>query len=266
MNVLISTIKSFFDGVSMKTVLLCILGMTMVMKLNRPPPQPIDPNHGVHPSNGVESPGVRGAAVLNVGVEDKVLGEGGGSEGGELDPQAQALIQQVDSQQGYATQDQQPPPPQQQGLVPQQGGAGNLQPATSGGYAVGQTSTYDQSPLAFQQQQMQAQAGQQQLGQFGTAVDASQMSPPQTLTGDPEQPQDGSVPAATTEGGDASNVPDASQSAEGSAASVPLVESPPAASTGGGDNGASLLGLLNNFKDAWDAYDKTDIPMFWHSE
>jgi hypothetical protein len=28
--------------------------------------------------------------------------------------------------------------------------------------------------------------------------------------------------------------------------------------------GGKILQQLNNFKDSWDLYDKTDIPMFWH--
>ena len=28
--------------------------------------------------------------------------------------------------------------------------------------------------------------------------------------------------------------------------------------------GGNILQQLNNFKDSWDLYDTTDIPMFWH--
>ena len=28
--------------------------------------------------------------------------------------------------------------------------------------------------------------------------------------------------------------------------------------------GGNILQQLNNFKDSWDLYDMTDIPMFWH--
>lgn len=70
-----------------------------------------------------------------------------------------------------------------------------------------------------------------------SAVDASQMALP--------------LPVGTDQNAVSPAVP------EPLADAVPLVPAP-------APGGSSLLGLLDNFKDSWDPYDPTDIPMFWH--
>jgi len=355
---ILGTILSFFDGVNVKTVLLCVLGMTMVMKLNSNyPPPPTNSNHGIttggyNANDGgamnndpaTVSPGVRGAMLNEDGEGDGEGGERGSGEyegaafGGEdggiiaqdpnngqnayasaledrgqqqpppppTDPGQQqqhqyllmqqqqqqqlgalnpAAPQQFDPQQ-QAQQQQYAPPPQQQlqqqgyfvqqQQQPLQQGAIVGDPSAAGGgatpqqqqqpqqpnvnsYAVGQTSTYNQSPLEWQQQQMAAQqvqggqavvaeqvAVQQQL-QFGSAVDASLMSPPQNI-----EVVDATQPVA--DGAAAEAAPPTEVAAD----QVPLVP-PPAP-----PSGDSVLGLLDNFKDSWDPYDETSTPMFWH--
>jgi len=146
------------------------------------------------------------------------------------------------------------------------------------------------SPLEFQQQQQQAQAEQAAKEETAVsasipepadpnlpvplasgALDASQMAPP----------PDGAAVGAAAQSVESPPPPPPPQE-EASVAGVPLVsaDSPasglpqPSSEKEGGDTATavattsdgvegSVVGLLNNFKDAWDPYEKTDIPMFW---
>lgn len=132
------------------------------------------------------------------------------------------------------------PPMQQQ----QPGSTGQI-PMMNNNYAVGGQSTFNQSPLEWQQQQ---QIQQQQFTSQGGEV------PP---------PSDQSQ---TTEGGE-SPPPPADVSAEVApntgdvtADQVPLVDASAESATKTAD---FPLDELNNMKDTWDPYESTDIPMFW---
>ena len=123
------------------------------------------------------------------------------------------------------------------------------------------------SPLEFQQQQQLAQAEQAAKEE----LDASQMAPP----------PDGAAVGAAAQSVESPPPPPPPTQEEASVAGVPLVsaDSPasglpqPSSEKEGGDSTAvattstavegSVVGLLNNFKDAWDPFEKTDIPMFW---
>ena len=143
------------------------------------------------------------------------------------------------------------------------------------------------SPLEFQQQQQQAQAEQVANQEAVSAsipepvdpnlpvplasgaLDASQMAPP----------PDGAVVGAAAQSVEPPPPPPPPPQEDASVAGVPLVSADSPASglpQPGGDTTAvattsdgstsvegSVVGLLNNFKDAWHPYEKTDIPMFW---
>eukprot|EP00579_Thalassiosira_antarctica_P002726 CAMPEP_0201877936 /NCGR_PEP_ID=MMETSP0902-20130614/9222_1 /ASSEMBLY_ACC=CAM_ASM_000551 /TAXON_ID=420261 /ORGANISM="Thalassiosira antarctica, Strain CCMP982" /LENGTH=785 /DNA_ID=CAMNT_0048405479 /DNA_START=36 /DNA_END=2393 /DNA_ORIENTATION=+ len=274
----VSAVINFFDGVNLKTILFCIMGMTLVMKLNQRPPSP-DASHGITNTAefGTVAPGVRGAMRNeNEGYNNEyaVIGEDKDeSDSGTplyapavdetpmqppppADPQPQQPVQQQ----------QQLAPYTQQGLVPQQQVAAadpntpsayaNADVAQSNSYAVGQQSTFNQPPL---QQQPPAQP---QADQFGSAVDASQMLPPQTaevvVVADVAQVAAAGA-VAQQQPIQAVEVPlvDVAQQPMTQTAEVPLAQQPAAVQ-------GSVLSELNNFKDTWDPYDKTDIPMFWH--
>lgn len=102
--------------------------------------------------------------------------------------------------------------------------------------AEAQAATAAQPPMA----DSNAMPLADQTTQFGSAVDESQMAVP--------------PPAAVL----ATQAPQSNTVANG----VPLV--PASAPTSGIPHSKSVLGELNNFKDTWDQYESTDIPMFWH--
>ena len=303
------SVIQFFDGVNMKTVILCIVGMSIVMKLNTPSHS--HTHHDVQPApatmggyNAANGGGMMGETLESVndvyrnGNEDG--GEGGGEGGGTPGVRGAALADNGggDTQQ-YAPAAVIPPPPADASAVSQQ----------TGGYAVGQTSTHSQadaapdgsvegaqpssstqeavpdattgdaatatggegqqqqqlSPLEFQQQQQAAQAeGQltaaaavadgsgttaEGTAAFGSAVDSSQMAPP---------PDGVAVPPAA----DATTAeqPAADAATE---SGVPLVPAPAPPGEVNPVSG-SVVGLLSNFQDAWNPWEQTDIPMFWH--
>jgi len=136
---------------------------------------------------------------------------------------------------GYAQ-----PFPQQQlpGMAPQ------IPPITNNNYAVSGQSTFNQSPLEWQQQQIQQQQLQQQAA-APSQGDSSQHATPEGESAPPPPP-----------------APPASSTGEVTADQVPLVDvnSESALVT----TSSFSLEELNNFKDSWDPYEKTDIPVFWH--
>jgi len=149
------------------------------------------------------------------------------------------------------------------------------------------------SPLEFQQQQQQAQAEQAASQEAAASVSASIPQPadpnlPVPLASgalDASQmapPPDGAAVGAAAQSVESPPPPPPPPQEEASVAGVPLVSAdspasglpqPSSEKEGGGDTTAvattsdgvegSVVGLLNNFKDAWDPYEKTDIPMFW---
>jgi len=149
------------------------------------------------------------------------------------------------------------------------------------------------SPLEFQQQQQQAQAEQAASQEAAASVSASIPEPadpnlPVPLASgslDASQmapPPDGAAVGAAAQSVESPPPPPPPTQEEASVAGVPLVSAdspasglpqPSSEKEGGGDTTAvatasdgvegSVVGLLNNFKDAWDPYEKTDIPMFW---
>eukprot|EP00580_Thalassiosira_gravida_P006878 CAMPEP_0201627284 /NCGR_PEP_ID=MMETSP0493-20130528/2455_1 /ASSEMBLY_ACC=CAM_ASM_000838 /TAXON_ID=420259 /ORGANISM="Thalassiosira gravida, Strain GMp14c1" /LENGTH=803 /DNA_ID=CAMNT_0048097643 /DNA_START=122 /DNA_END=2533 /DNA_ORIENTATION=- len=216
----------FFDGVSFKTVLLCIMGMTIVMKLNKQPSNHHHPPHDVqNPNTMIASNGLRGTMSNNEGAiyGDTAVNQQYSTGEVASDGLDSLLLQQ---QQQQPLNNGQPPPPldnpqqqQQQQQMAQQGYA----PQQNSNYAVGGQSIYNQSP-------------EQQLGNAVPATTA--------------------VLGQVEEGVPITSVPDVQ-------AAVPLVP-PPAPPGMAAAVPGSVLGFLSNFKDTWDPYEKTDIPMFWH--
>ena len=332
-------IMTFFDGVNIKTVLLCIVGMSVVMKLNsnnavvQQPPvaavggidAQVSRAAAINVGEGLDvngSPGLRGAVGESIETDDtEEVGMTTGSIGGE---------------EAVASSEGQPPPPpppvssttegQQTtvgGTMYQQpaayatpdGGTMTQQQQQAGSYAVPIGSTISQSPLQDAQSLLQqTQPGAYgETGALGSATTLTNQPPPVSsgvdtnnqpiplssaplnqmqmaippavaaITGDgsgmlaqhdPNQPiggvttQQGGLPPDVMGSGSGSSVPlvpeapampisDAVQVPE----AVPVAEAAPVPSVEG-----SLLPLLSNFKDSWDPYEPTDIPMFWHSK
>ena len=159
---------------------------------------------------------------------------------GQMPPQN---WQQQQQQQGYYQNGYYVPPPQQPGvgggymqpLPPQQQQQPGVPPQLpNNNYVVN-----GQSPLEWQQQQIQ----QQQL---------LQQQPPIPAQEDPSQ-------QATPEGEDA---PPVSSTGEVTADQVPLVD--PNSESALATTSPFALEELINFKDSWDPFEPTDIPVFWH--
>ena len=304
------SVIQFFDGVNMKTVILCIVGMSIVMKLNTPSshththhdlqqPAPATMG-GYNAANGGGMMGETLESVNDVYRNGNENGEGGGTPG--VRGAALADNGGGDTTQQYAPAAAIPPPPADDASAVSQ---------QTGGYAVGQTSTHSQaaapdgsvegaqpssstqeavpvlattgdaaatatggegqqqqlSPLEFQQQQQAAQAEGQLTAAaavadgsgtttaeagtaaFGSAVDSSQMAPPPDGVAVPP------VADATT-----AEQPAAAAATE---SAVPLVPAPAPPGEVNPVSG-SVVGLLSNFQDAWNPWEQTDIPMFWH--
>jgi len=208
----------------------------------------------------------------------------------QFDPQAgQPVAQQFDPQTGQMIQSM---PQQNTGMgVP---GAGAIQSPLE--WQQQQQQQQGQTPMSQQQfggamgldqsQQMQQQPPQQQqVDQFGNAIaDASsQMSPQQDAQmGQPQQQQVDQFGNAAVDASSQMFPPQDAQVEQPQDA--PPVEQPPqeapgqviavdpaapagdaaVAPTASGSPQESILGLLSNFKDTWDPYDNSDIPMFWH--
>jgi len=203
----------------------------------------------------------------------------------QIDPQTgQPVLQQFDPQTGQMVQSM---PQQNTGMgVP---GAGAVQsPLEWQQQQQLQQQQQGQTPMDQQQlggamgldpsQQMQQQPPQQQVDQFGSVVAnaSSQMSPQQDAQmGQPQQQQVDQFGNAAV---DASSQPQepppqvAQMEQQPQEATGQVVSVDPAAPAGdaavalpaSGSPQESVLGLLSNFKDTWDPYDETDIPMFWH--
>ena len=90
---------------------------------------------------------------------------------------------------------------------------------------------------------------QQQAEQWAQIV-TGQDSQPSTLR---EEPSQQSLSVADAYNVASVNIP----------LNVPADVAPSA--SGGGSGGVDVSKTLNNFKDTWDPYETTDIPMFWHS-
>jgi len=181
-------------------------------------------------------------------------------------PQGQMQPQQwqQQQQQGYYQNGYYVPFPQQPG------GGGYAQPfpqqqqqqpgvAPNNNYAVSGQSTFNQSPLEWQQQQHQQQQQQQQQQPAPPQGDPSQQATPEGAGAPPPPPPE--APATTTEDSPPPPPP-ASSTGEVTADQVPLVA--PNAESALVTTSSFALEELNNFKDSWDPYEKTDIPVFWH--
>ena len=97
---------------------------------------------------------------------------------------------------------------------------------------------------------------QQQAEQW-TQIVTGQDAPSSTTSPPPDQPPSSSRQSPSS-AADAYNV---------ASVNIPLNvpgDATPSAS-GGGGGGVDALRTLSNFKDTWDPYETTDIPMFWHS-
>ena len=164
-------------------------------------------------------------------------------QGGQMQPQNWQQQQQGYYQNGYYV----PPPPQQ---LP--GGYARPFPQQQSGMQPNNYAMGYQSPLEWQQQQMQQQQIQQQQ-QVPSQEDPSQQAPHEG-EGAPPPPPDATDTAA----------PDAAASgtADVTADQVPLVAANAESALVTTSNFA--LEELVNFKDSWDPYEKTDIPVFWH--
>lgn len=161
---------------------------------------------------------------------------------GQMQPQQQGYYQN-----GYYV----PPPPQQ---LP---GGGYAQPLPQqpgmppNNYAVNGQSNFNQSPLEWQQQMQQQQQLQQQQQQVPPQEDPSQQAPP-APEGAPPPPPDAA----------AADPPPAPPAPEVTADQVPLVD--PNAESALATTSSFALEELVNFKDSWDPFEPTDIPVFWH--
>jgi len=242
---IVSDVINFFDGVNLKTILICIMGMTLMMQLNPP-----NAKHGITNTAAMKDP-----ATVTPRVRGAMMNESSNVAKSEWDrslyapPAGEAIMQPPPKQVGTGNQGtlQQFDPQAQQGIVPQQHVVAS-DPNIPFAYAnadaqsnVGQQSTYVQSPLQHWQQQQQQQAQSHQSGHFGSDVDASQILTLQTA-------DVVVVEIAQAAIGDAQPT---TQTVE-----VPLIQQPAA---------QGIVSIeLNNFKDSWDPYDKTDIPIFWH--
>ncbi|KAL9182595.1 hypothetical protein ACHAXT_013247 [Thalassiosira profunda] len=193
----IRTFNSFFDGINLKTVLLCMLGMTMIVKLHRPPHPPnADGGMGMgggqgmeHPSRemaqGVEgvAPGVRGAAAaLNLvdDSKDEEGSDGGGEEATAASkPKAEKDDEAKDEQDtplAVSAQAVEQGSPWQQSQLGQQAMPGHLTMQTPMG-AANQATMQQFAPQPMQMgQSMQAMPMQQQ-GMMNQMSMQPQMNP-----------------------------------------------------------------------------------------
>jgi len=160
-------------------------------------------------------------------------------QGGQMPPQNLQQQQQGYYQNGYYV----PLPPQQPGVAPQF----PQQQQQVGGMPPNNYAASGQLPLDPLQQQMQQQQ-QQVPAQLDPAQQAAAAAVP------PPPPPDAAVVAAIP-------VPPAT-GAEVTADQVPLVG--PNAESALATTSPFALEELVNFKDSWDPYEKTDIPVFWH--
>jgi len=206
-----------------------------------PPPPPPPPLDGQQP--GIPPPQPQGQLYQQYDPSQQQVQQPYMQfpQGGQMQPQNFQQQQQGYFQNGYNVPPQQqpgvgvaPPLPQQQQQQQQVGMPPN-------NYAVS-----NQSPLEWQQQMQQ----QQQVPLQGDP--AQQATPEGGVPPPPPPPDAAAVPAV---------VPPAFDTAV-TADQVPLVG--PGAESALATTSSFALEELVNFKDSWDPFEKTDIPVFWH--
>jgi len=266
--------SSLLEGINLKTVVLCLLGMVLVMKVTSPPPTGVMPEGSsammgtktvIHHHHHVPAfDGGRGAFAVGEN------GDGGGEDAAndddgvkhyreQLQLSFEQQIQQQQQQEQYQQQEQMQQQMQQQQMQQQQ----------------------EQEQQTQQQQEQQQQFQQEQQQQM--EVPPPPPPPPETTTtqAPPKDVSQFDVPLVPPPGGPVPlpapapaplmefqqpqdqlqqqqpPPPPLQQQQQQSEQPIP----PPQQANPTLD---LSLSELSHFKDSWDPYEKSDIPVFWH--